>query len=85
IPRVLPRGLGVSIDLAELKVLPVFKWLAAQGGIAELEMLRTFNCGVGMIAVVKAEAAVRVMDVLASSGETVMKLGHVVEASGDEH
>jgi phosphoribosylformylglycinamidine cyclo-ligase len=84
IPRVLPKGLGVSIDLAELKVLPVFKWLAAQGGIAELEMLRTFNCGVGMIAVVKAEAAVRVMDVLASSGETVMKLGHVVEASGDE-
>jgi len=84
IPRVLPKGLGVRIDLAQLHVLPVFKWLAAQAGIAELEMLRTFNCGVGMVAIVKPEAAVRVMDVLASSGETVMQLGQVVEAGGDE-
>ena len=84
IPRVLPKGLGVRIDLAQLHVLPVFKWLAAQAGIAELEMLRTFNCGIGMVAIVKPEAAVRVMDVLASSGETVMQLGQVVEAGGDE-
>jgi phosphoribosylformylglycinamidine cyclo-ligase len=84
IPRVLPKGLGVRIDLAELKVLPVFKWLAAQGGIAELEMLRTFNCGVGMVAVVKAEAAAQVMEVLTSSGETVMRLGQVIAADGDE-
>jgi phosphoribosylformylglycinamidine cyclo-ligase len=84
IPRVLPKDLGVRIDLAQLHVLPVFKWLAAQAGIAELEMLRTFNCGVGMVAVVKPDAAVRVMDVLASSGETVMQLGQVVEARGDE-
>jgi phosphoribosylformylglycinamidine cyclo-ligase len=84
IPRVLPNGLGVRIDLAELKMLPVFKWLAAQGGIAEREMLRTFNCGVGMVAIVKAEAAQRVTDVLMSSGETVMPLGQVIAADGDE-
>jgi phosphoribosylformylglycinamidine cyclo-ligase len=84
IPRVLPKGLGVRIDLAQLHVLPVFKWLAAQAGIAELEMLRTFNCGAGMVAIVKPDAAVRVMDVLASSGETVMQLGQVIEAAGDE-
>jgi phosphoribosylformylglycinamidine cyclo-ligase len=84
IPRVLPKGLGVRIDLAQMHVLPVFKWLAAQAGIAELEMLRTFNCGVGMVAIVKAAAAVRVMDVLASSGETVMQLGQVIEAGEDE-
>jgi phosphoribosylformylglycinamidine cyclo-ligase len=84
IPRVLPKGLGVRIDLAQLHVLPVFKWLAAQAGIAELEMLRTFNCGVGMVAIVQPDAAVRVMDVLASGGETVMQLGQVVEARGDE-
>jgi phosphoribosylformylglycinamidine cyclo-ligase len=84
IPRVLPKGLGVRIDLAQLHVLPVFKWLATQAGIAELEMLRTFNCGVGMVAIVKPDAAVRVMDVLASSGETVMQLGQVIEAQGDE-
>ena len=56
IPRVLPKHLGVGIDLARLPVLPVFKWLADQGGIAELEMLRTFNCGIGMIAIVKPDA-----------------------------
>ena len=84
IPRVLPKGLGVRIDLSQLHVLPVFKWLANQAGIAELEMLRTFNCGIGMVAIVKADEAVRVMDVLASSGETVSKLGHVIEAAGDE-
>ena len=84
IPRVLPKGLGVHIDLSQVHVLPVFKWLVAQAGIAELEMLRTFNCGIGMVAVVRPDAAVRVMDVLASSGETVFQLGHVIEASGDE-
>jgi phosphoribosylformylglycinamidine cyclo-ligase len=84
IPRVLPKGLGVRVDLSQVHVLPVFKWLAAQAGIAELEMLRTFNCGIGMVAIVKAEEAVRVMDVLASSGETVFQLGHVIEAAGDE-
>ncbi len=83
IPRVLPKGLGVRIDLAQLHVLPVFKWLAMQAGIAELEMLRTFNCGIGMIAIVKADEATRVMEVLASSGESVSLLGHVIEA-GDE-
>ena len=56
IPRVLPKHLGVGIDLARLPVLPVFKWLAEQGGIAELELLRTFNCGIGMIAIVEPDA-----------------------------
>src|SRR5262249_12844502 len=52
IPRVLPKGLGVRLDLARVPLLPVFKWLAAVGAIAQSEMLRTFNCGIGMIAVV---------------------------------
>ena len=62
IPRVLPKHLGVGIDLARLPVLPVFKWLAAQGGIAELELLRTFNCGIGMIAIVKPDAIEQVTE-----------------------
>ena len=49
IPRVLPKGLGARIDLGKVPVLPVFKWLASEGGIAQNEMLRTFNCGIGMI------------------------------------
>jgi phosphoribosylformylglycinamidine cyclo-ligase len=84
IPRVLPKDLGVSIDLARLPVLPVFKWLAAQGGIAELELLRTFNCGIGMIAIVKAEAVDAVKAVLTESGEHVALLGEVVPAVGDQ-
>ena len=83
IPRVLPEGLGVRIDLARLTVLPVFKWLAHQGSIAEREMLRTFNCGIGMIAIVRRDAVQQVADVLAHAGERVSLLGDVIVA-GDE-
>jgi phosphoribosylformylglycinamidine cyclo-ligase len=82
IPRVLPKGLGVRIDLARVPVLPVFKWLAAAGGIAELEMLRTFNCGIGMVAVVAPDGTDAVIDVLTRAGETVVRLGEVVDAAG---
>ena len=64
IPRVLPKHLGVRIDLTGLTVLPVFKWLAQQGGIAEPELLRTFNCGIGMVAIVRRDAIQQVMDVI---------------------
>jgi phosphoribosylformylglycinamidine cyclo-ligase len=83
IPRVLPDGLAVRIDLARMPVLPVFKWLAATGGIAEPEMLRTFNCGVGMIVVVEHAKADAVAAVLAREGETVARLGDVIAADGD--
>ena len=83
IPRVLPKHLGVGIDLARLPVLPVFKWLAAQGGIAELELLRTFNCGIGMIAIVKADAIDKVTEVLTEGGETVALLGEVIPVEGE--
>jgi phosphoribosylformylglycinamidine cyclo-ligase len=83
IPRVLPKHLGVGIDLARLPVLPVFKWLAEQGGIAELELLRTFNCGIGMIAIVQPNAIERVSDHFKDSGESVTLLGEVIEASSE--
>src|SRR6266481_6440630 len=83
IPRVLPKHLGVGIDLARLPVLPVFKWLAEQGGIAELELLRTFNCGIGMIAIVKPDAIERVTEILTEGGESVMLLGEVIPAAGE--
>jgi phosphoribosylformylglycinamidine cyclo-ligase len=83
IPRVLPKHLGVGIDLANVPVLPVFKWLAEQGGVAERELLRTFNCGIGMIAIVKADAVEAVSEVFTSSGETVALLGEVIPAAGE--
>ena len=83
IPRVLPEGLAVRVDLARVPVLPVFKWLAATGGIAEPEMLRAFNCGVGMIVVTEPAKADAVAAVLAREGETVARLGEVIAAEGD--
>ena len=82
IPRVLPNHLGVGIDLARVPVLPVFKWLAEQGGIAELERRRTFNCGIGMIAIVRSDAVDGAMDAFTEAGETVALLGEVIEAKG---
>src|ERR1700744_4415223 len=83
IPRVLPKHLGVGIDLARLPVLPVFKWLAEQGGIAELELLRTFNCGIGMIAIVKPDAIEAVTAVFTESGEGGALLGEVIKTQED--
>src|SRR6516164_9212645 len=83
IPRVLPRHVGVAIDLSRLTVLPVFKWLAQQGGVAGTEMLRTFNCGIGMIAIVEPDAVEAATEVLATNGESVARLGEVVPASGE--
>src|SRR6266403_3215664 len=83
IPRVLPKHLGVGIDLARLPVLPVFKWLAEQGGIPELELLRTFNCGIGMIAIVKPDAIERITEILTEGGESVALLGEVIPAAAE--
>jgi phosphoribosylformylglycinamidine cyclo-ligase len=80
IPRVLPKGLGARIELARVPVLPVFRWLAKAGDIAEPEMLRTFNCGIGMIAVVEPGKADAVANVLEREGETVVRLGKVTRA-----
>jgi phosphoribosylformylglycinamidine cyclo-ligase len=82
IPRVLPAGLGVILNLDRVPVLPVFKWLAAAGKVGEHEMLRTFNCGIGMVAVLDRGAADAVTNVLIENGETVVPLGEVAAAAG---
>ncbi|NVP54395.1 phosphoribosylformylglycinamidine cyclo-ligase [Mycoplana rhizolycopersici] len=78
IPRVLPKHLAAEIDLDAVKAPSVFSWLSKTGGVAATEMLRTFNCGVGMIAVVSANDVERVSAVLAAEGETVLTLGRMV-------
>ncbi|MFZ0845615.1 MAG: phosphoribosylformylglycinamidine cyclo-ligase [Pseudolabrys sp.] len=83
IPRVLPKGLGARIDLARVNVLPVFKWLARTGNVAEYEMLRTFNCGIGMIVVVAPKDAGAVMQAFTRAGETPVTIGEVIEADGE--
>lgn len=80
IPRVLGEGQGVHIDLDSWTLPPVFKWLAAQGGISNDEMLKTFNCGIGMVIVADAQSADAVAEALAALGETVIRLGQVTDA-----
>jgi phosphoribosylformylglycinamidine cyclo-ligase len=83
IPRVLPAGLATRIALDRVPVLPVFAWLAKTGGIAEPEMLRTFNCGIGMIVVADPAKVDAVAAVLAREGEQVVRLGELVAAPVD--
>jgi phosphoribosylformylglycinamidine cyclo-ligase len=78
IPRVLPKHLAAEIDLDAVKAPAVFGWLARTGGVEAREMLRTFNCGVGMIAVVSPEEADAVAAVLSREGESVFRLGRMV-------
>ena len=80
IPRVLPATATAEIDLDAIAVPPVFGWLAAQGRVAEAEMLRTFNCGIGMIVVVAAEAIDSVTASLRVAGEAPVALGRLVPA-----
>jgi phosphoribosylformylglycinamidine cyclo-ligase len=82
IPRVLPQGLAVALELDRVPVLPVFKWLAAAGKIGEAEMLRTFNCGIGMVTVLDRSDVDAASECLAKNGETVVRLGEIVAAAG---
>ncbi|UWS05356.1 phosphoribosylformylglycinamidine cyclo-ligase [Phaeobacter inhibens] len=82
LPRVLPEDLGADIDLNAWELPPVFKWMAETGGIAEAEMLKTFNCGIGMILSVSADRADELVKVLEAEGETVSRLGTVTAGAG---
>ena len=78
IPRVLPKEFSAELDLSAIEVPRVFSWLAETGGVAPEEMMRTFNCGIGMIAVVGAGQAAQVAAVLQEAGETVTPIGRIV-------
>jgi phosphoribosylformylglycinamidine cyclo-ligase len=82
IPRILPAGMGARVDLAKVPVTPVFKWLAQQGGVAQNEMLRTFNCGIGMIAIAAPRDADAVRTALTAAGEQAVAIGDVTSEPG---
>ena len=77
LPRVLPEGLAAEIDLAAWEIPPVFRWLAEAGGVPAGEMARTFNCGVGMVAVCASERVEAARAALEEHGETVTVIGTV--------
>ncbi len=82
LPRVLPAGTHAALR-ADWPVPPVFRWLAATGNIAPGEMLRVFNCGIGMALVVAAPDADAATALLQGQGETVLRLGVIEAAAAD--
>ena len=83
IPRVLPDGVHAEIELNSWRQGAVFDWLAVTGQIAAPEMRRTFNCGVGMVAIVAADAADSAIRVLDQAGHTAWKLGQIAQGAGE--
>lgn len=77
IPRVLPEGTKAVVDSSSWSMPPVFKWLQQTGNVDPTEMYRTFNCGIGMVVCVPADAADAVAQVLRDEGETVFTIGSI--------
>lgn len=84
LPRVLPGTVAAHIDLSLVAAPAVFGWLAKAGRLNDAEMLRTFNCGIGMVAVVANTEADAVLSTLREAGESAFVIGEIVPPSGDK-
>ena len=83
VPRMLPRGTRAVIARAAWPLPPLFSWLQSAGDVADAEMHRVFNCGIGMVAAVAPEHAARAAELLSAAGETVYEIGAVEPADGE--
>jgi phosphoribosylformylglycinamidine cyclo-ligase len=81
-PRVLPEGMACAIDLSAWTLPPVFQWLAKTANMSQTELLKTFNCGIGMVLIVSADRAADLTDLLRAEGETVVTLGKITAGEG---
>lgn len=84
IPRVLGERLTARIERAAWPLPPLFAWLKREGNVADDEMLRVFNCGIGLVLVVSPDDAQGAIDMLAGAGETVWRIGTISERRGSE-
>ena len=84
LPRVLPPGLDGEVDLSAWRLPQVFGWLAREAGLPDDEMLRTFNCGVGMIVVADSAEAMNVIAAFNETGERAFAIGTLVTGEGGE-
>ena len=82
IPRVLPQGLGVRLDPRAWRRDPVWQWIQSSGSIADAEMHRTFNCGIGMVVLVPKQGADAGVALLNSCGEQASVIGEAVAGDG---
>ncbi|MDO8208451.1 MAG: phosphoribosylformylglycinamidine cyclo-ligase [Gallionella sp.] len=85
VPRVLPSSVVADIDSKSWQMPKLFHWLQEQGGVAEQEMYRTFNCGIGMVVIVAAADADKAISQLQAAGETVSRIGVIRARNGSEH
>ncbi len=77
IPRVLPENLTAELEKGSWEMQPLFQWMQAQGNMADAEMFRTFNCGIGMAVIVAAADEARAMELLTLEGEQVWRIGAI--------
>jgi phosphoribosylformylglycinamidine cyclo-ligase len=82
VPRMLPKGVRAVIEARAWPRPPLFDWLQREGGVAEAEMHRVFNCGLGMVIALTAEDAKRAQALLAAAGETVFEIGRIERGDG---
>jgi phosphoribosylformylglycinamidine cyclo-ligase len=85
VPRVLPANVVADIDSHAWQMPKLFHWLQQQGNVAQQEMYRTFNCGIGMVVVVAKENATAAIAQLNAAGETATAIGVIRARIGDEH
>jgi len=78
LPRMLNTGCRAQIDLDAWQLPTIFQWLKLEGGVEEAEMLRTFNCGIGMIVVVAAEDETPAIETLRALGEPALVIGKII-------
>ncbi len=78
VPRVLPARLAARIERSAWKMPPLFRWLQEHGNVAEDELFRVFNCGIGMVAVVRDADARKALKLLESAGVTAWRIGRIV-------
>jgi phosphoribosylformylglycinamidine cyclo-ligase len=83
LPRVLPEALAVALDLGAFAPPPVFGWLADIGKVEASEMLRAFNCGIGMAVFVAADEVAQAMQALGENGLAPVRLGEIIENGGE--
>ncbi|CAN7995128.1 unnamed protein product [Ixodes hexagonus] len=81
IPRVLPPGFGAFLDCNTWNIQPVFKWLANEGNVGDEEMLRTFNCGIGMVAIASPENVQAIIDESEGEARVVGQILNIEEGS----
>jgi phosphoribosylformylglycinamidine cyclo-ligase len=84
VPRVLPSNVKAVLAKTTWPRPQLFGWLQRSGNVAEAEMHRVFNCGIGMVAIVAAEDAGRAQQALEREGESVFRIGEIRARAGDE-